>query len=293
MGTLLKVEFGSDLVGYCDLHPHLELGDLDLDSQLNLLTVQKPTQQAKNSLHWALIDAHARRRGISAFADLKLPTTHWLATDVQQLQTDLAQIRAQSYSHIKIKMGRDLDSETKNLLAVLPELHGLRLRLDFNESEIEKSFSNWWRQNESRLLPSLDYIEDPFVFESQSWSRATAPLALDRNLNRENLKDFSHPTIIFKPAVSEVSWLSSMNKRVVFSSYMDHPLGEMAAIYAAAHYSQTLERMEVCGLRTWHLFEKNEFSEGLQNLGAHLDVAVGTGFGFDDILLNQAWSALS
>lgn len=245
MGALLKVEFSPDLVGYADLHPHPELGDLSLQGQLMKLKQQVPTLQTKNSLHWSLVDAHARRKGESLFEGLKLPSTHltWTTTETFESAVELA--HRFHYSHIKFKMGRDPENELKILNNFSSALQSLVLRLDFNEAMRPKDFNQWWQHLNSRVKDCIDYVEDPFPFSAPDWSQCSAPLAIDRGLSKETLKEFSHDVVIFKPAVSELFWLNSMNKRSIFSTYMDHPLGEMAAIYAAAHYFQTHEYIEV------------------------------------------------
>lgn len=291
-GVLLKIEFSSELLGYCDLHPHPELGDVLLKDQLERLKNQTPTLQTKNSLHWALVDAHARKKGESVFNNLKLPTTHLTWTELDLLEEALEQAHQLQYTHLKLKTGRDPERELQILHQYSSELKAFRLRFDFNEALSREAFESWWKKLNSDVKSCVDYVEDPFPFNASDWARSSAPLALDRGLGRESLKEFSHNVIVFKPAISDLSWLNSMNKRTIFSTYMDHPLGEMAAIYAAAHYYQTHDQIEVCGLKTWPLFETNEFSEVLLDTGSKLSVAPGSGFGFDDLLQKQKWSVL-
>ena len=292
-GALLKIEFSDDLMGFSDLHPHPELGDGDLSEQLEFVSRSEPSVLVNRSLHWALIDAHARKKGESLFKGKSLPQTHFIVTDLMKLEWDqLSDLKSQGYKYLKVKVGRDLPAETLKLLEVTQHLAGLSLRLDFNEALDPRVFSDWWKQVEPALKNHLDYIEDPFPYAPEKWSASPAPLALDRSLNLENLKTFDGSVVIFKSAVSDTHWLNNINRRVVFSTYMDHPVGEMSAIFAAAQHENDVGNKEVGGLRTWHLFEKNEFSESLQNRGAELDVAEGTGLGFDEQLNAQDWKPL-
>jgi O-succinylbenzoate synthase len=71
-GALLKVEI-ADGVGYSDLHPWQELGDLPLSDQLNSLKTSVPSKQAQRSLALAEFDRSARSKGISAFNGLVIP----------------------------------------------------------------------------------------------------------------------------------------------------------------------------------------------------------------------------
>ena len=292
-GALLKIEFSEGLTGYSDLHPHTELGDRELSEQLDCLSRDESTVLINRSLHWALIDAHARKKGESLFRGRSLPKTHAIATDVIQLEADhLDKLNDLGYSFLKVKMGRDLPDETLKILELSQHLGGMKLRLDFNESLDQRVFRDWWKQVHPALQAHVDYIEDPFPYSGEKWGESGAPLALDRSLSLENLKSFDGSVVIFKPAVSDTHWLNNINHRVVFSTYMDHPLGEMSAIFAAAQHYNDVGKEQVGGLRTWHLFDSNEFSESLQGDGPELRVAEGTGLGFDEQLKAQNWKPL-
>lgn len=292
-GALLKIQFSEELVGYADLHPHPELGDEVLEEQLAGLGKGEPSKLTRRSVHWALIDAHARKKGESLFASLQVPKTHALVTDLENFKVDqLQDLKAQGYEYLKVKMGKDLPNETQKVLQLIPQLQGISLRIDFNESLDVRVFSDWWNLARGVLEEHVDFIEDPFPYRPEAWRASKAPLALDRPLNLENLKTFDGSVVVFKPAISDTHWLNTIQHRVVFSTYMDHPVGEMSAIFAAAqHYAHGGEG-QVCGLRTWHLFDTNEFSEILSDVGPELSVADGTGLGFDEQLRSQNWKPL-
>ncbi len=295
LGALLKVQFSKDLIGFADLHPHPELGDSQLSEHLDCIFRNEPSSLVNCCLHWALIDAHARKKGESLFKGLKLPRTHAIVTDLNRVnEYKIDELKQQGFDYLKIKMGRDIPVETMQLLQLTQKLQGLKLRLDFNEALDTRVFSDWWKLVKGGLEDHLDYIEDPYPYSPEGWTLSTAPLALDRSLNLENLKTFDGPVVVFKPAVSDTHWLNTIHHRVIFSTYMDHPLGEMSALFAAAqYYTDTGQQPEVCGLRTWHLFESNEFSESLDDKGSVLSVAGGTGLGFDEQLKSQNWKLLS
>lgn len=293
LGTLLKIEWSPDLVGYADLHPHTELGDLDLKDQLYHLKNNLPTPLVNRSLHWALIDAHARKNQQDLFKDLILPKTHKIVTDLSLVETlDWENWKTKGYTHVKIKMGRDLSLETSKLKEFYDQADGIQWRLDFNESLSELEFQTWWADVSPWLGTKIDFIEDPTTYDGESWGASAAPLALDRALNLENLKSFGGAVVIFKPAISDTHWLNNIQRRVVFSNYMDHPFGEVTAIFSAAQHYNDVERAEVCGLRTWDLFEQNEFSESLKGDGPELSLCPGTGFGFDSQLKTLPWKVL-
>ncbi|MCB0407742.1 MAG: hypothetical protein KDD34_06010, partial [Bdellovibrionales bacterium] len=222
-----------------------------------------------------------------------LPKTHYLCPDIHSFTEEKIQIlKQQGYTHIKLKLGRDLDFETKQLKKHFNQLNSFQWRLDFNESLTVEAFQTWWHENKNILRPLLDYIEDPMPFDAAAWETLNAPIALDRGLDFENLKNFSGNCIVFKPANNILQWLSNLKHRVVFSNYMDHPLGEMTAIYAAQQYYEETTKEEVCGLKAWTLYEKNEFSEQLKDLGPKLFLAQGPGFGFGNLLEKQNWKVL-
>ncbi|MCB0406952.1 MAG: hypothetical protein KDD34_02045, partial [Bdellovibrionales bacterium] len=115
-GVLLRVEFSSHLVGYADVHPHPELGDATWEDELKKFIDQKPSQLFTNSLHWALVDAHAREKNEPVIKSSTLPKTHYLCPDIHSFTEEKIQIlKQQGYTHIKLKLGRDLDFETKQL----------------------------------------------------------------------------------------------------------------------------------------------------------------------------------
>lgn len=276
-GRLLKVEFAPGKIGYSDL------------SQPQFL---------ENSLNLAKLDSEYRARGKSAFAHLRLPKTHKIITEIETHgkgesllndKTDSIQL----YSHYKIKMGRDLSAETKTLYQLIKSLpQEKKIRLDFNAVLPETEFSEWWKNVSEWLVVHLDFIEDPFPFDPNRWGAwlAQCPLALDADLNAVTLKNPSAQVVIVKPAWFDIGDCK-VDSRVVFTNGMDHPLGQMAALYKAAkYYEKYPEKEEVGGLRSWELFETTEFSEYLgPQVGGEVKPAHGTGFGFDEILERVNW----
>ena len=91
--------------------------------------------------------------------------------------------------------------------------------------------------------------------------------------------------IVIKPAVQEIP---NTHAEIIVTSYMDHPLGQLCAAYAAAaaHITTT------CGLVTHVLYESDPFIERMYLDGARLVAPQGTGFGFDDLLEGLPWRRL-
>ncbi|MEO0335288.1 MAG: hypothetical protein AAF202_02785, partial [Pseudomonadota bacterium] len=98
--------------------------------------------------------------------------------------------------------------------------------------------------------------------------------------------------IVVKPALQAWEALQiTTDHRAVFTNYMDHPVGEMFAIYHAAQFYSN-RKAEVCGLRAHHLFERHSYSEWVEGSGPKLRVAEGLGIGFDTLLENESWLPL-
>jgi O-succinylbenzoate synthase len=90
---------------------------------------------------------------------------------------------------------------------------------------------------------------------------------------------------VIKPAIQEIP---CSDAEVVVTSYMDHPLGQLCAAYAAAYAGITT----TCGLITHVLYEPDPFIERMQITDARLVPPGRSGFGFDDLLEGLPWRSL-
>ena len=250
-GVLLRVDGG-----VADLHPWPELGDVPLDEQLALLRQGRPTAQAAASLHYASLDAAARREERSLFEGVTIPQSHWPGADAPA-----------GFDTVKVK----------DLLEVDP---ALRIRIDFNARLTEKEFL--------ALVPGLprerlDFVEDPFPYDASRWRdvrRATGlRFALDRFAGEADV-------LVHKPALTTV--VPSFEGEIVVTSYMDHAIGQLTAAWVAATHDVSAR----CGLATHVLYEADAFSERLRFEGARLVPPSGSGFGFDDLLEALPWRPL-
>ena len=296
-GSLLKVEFPNGTIGYSDLRPHPELGDQDLKFHLKSLDQQQPTIQAKKSLFFAEIDAKARASNESLFKNLKLPQTHYAAGSLANFRIEQTQTITESgYTHIKFKTGIDLVKERYNLSELLKQCESLSVRLDFNESLSSTQFINWLEAFKPDELCRIDFIEDPFRFEQEAWSKIkNVSLGIDRQVSPKVVKDKPWLIPVIKPAINDLSvfFKEPAKQRIIFTNYMDHPLGEMAAIFESAkYYQETHTTIQTCGLRTSHLFKSSAYSELILGSGPELKTAEGFGLGFDQLLEQEPWQIL-
>lgn len=303
-GALLRVQFDDDSVGYADCHPWEELGDLCLRKQLQLLLKGKTTPLTQQSLYFARIDANARSKNENLFKDLKIPSSHYLITNIIHCEEKCFEdVINQGFTHIKIKLGRNLKSETKILTQWIKHssINNLNLsfRLDFNAQISENQFLEFL-QEISPWKHRIDFFEDPFSWNPSIWnsfqSNHKITLACDHQSHLA-IGDCSNvDVLVFKPAVQNVETLfrqhDILKQRVVITSYLDHPLGQLCAAYTAAKLKESYPKIDVCGLTTHRVYQTTDFSSQLGSSNPFLSVPQGTGFGFDDLLIKQKWIGL-
>jgi len=242
--------------GFADVHPWPELGDEPLETQLAKLARGETTMLTRRSLELARIDGDARARGVSLFAGLTIPLSHWPGADPPP-----------TFDTVKIK---SIDR--------IPDR--VRLRIDFNAKLRPEEFL---MIAEGLPRERIDFVEDPCPYEGATWTalreQTGVPLALDRFVAEEGVD-----VLIVKPAIQEIP---QTKKEMIITSYMDHPIGQFGAAYCAA-----LHPAPRCGLFTHVLYEKNEFIERIRSDGARLLPPEGTGIGFDDLLEGVPWKKL-
>ncbi|MBX9702583.1 MAG: hypothetical protein K2X39_00380 [Silvanigrellaceae bacterium] len=318
-GALLKVHFEHGLVGYADCSPLPQMGDAPLQEQLSLLSKNLFTPLTIQSITLARVDAKYRSKNMSAFTGLEIPESHYLVTKLSDdFLSTLVNIHEQSFQAVKIKVGYHLAEETSLVKKALEKIQRLnlklKLRLDFNFShpyESVKHFLNELRGFEQHI----DFIEDPFPYEEHAWKKlgqeTQIKFAQDQ---KKNLLNFGFSTsnaditpsfsgLVIKPAIENVedyvAFINKQNLFVVFTSYMDHPLGQLGAVYLAAQFYELFpQKKMICGFLTHKVFKKNEFSEAFLNdspylIGTNFLSASGAGFGFQEQLDKQTWKQIS
>jgi O-succinylbenzoate synthase len=261
-GALLRVGDG-----FADVHPWPELGDAPLEAQLAMLARDETTPLTRASLQFAAIDATARREGCHLFEGLAIPPSHWPGSDPPD-----------GFDTVKLKR-----------IDHIPDR--VRLRIDFNSTLTPEEFIRI-----AATLPRerIDFIEDPCAYDAATWrelrSRTGLRLALDRAGATEHRQEClcsvaGIDVLVIKPAKHEIP---KTDAEIVVTSYMDHPLGQLCAAYAAAKAGITA----TCGLVTHVLYEPDAFIERMQIDGSRLVSPGGNGFGFDDLLERLPWRKL-
>lgn len=261
-GALLRIEYRDGKVGYCDCHPWPECGDETLFTQIEMLKNGLTTNLTKCSLKFAKLDAEARALKKNLFEGLTIPPSHWLLKSMDEPIPE-------GFTTVKLKVKKD-DNLT-NFLENLPP--GIKVRLDFNNAHTFESFSKCVFNN------TIDFIEDPYPYEKESWEKSPVPLATDFQKERG-------PISILKPARDNYEEFLHCD-RIIVTSYLDHPIGQLSAAYVAALLKKKRpEKIDVCGLLSHHVYEENPFSK-------RLNFQHPNSLGFDDLLENSPWEVIN
>ena len=296
-GTLIRVDGGEGHFGYGCIHPWVELGDLDLEATLEKLSQGETTALSRRALRCAGLDADARSRGVSLFEGLTVPESH--ATLMADSWCVMEAVDA-GFKIAKLKVGKSLSREIffiREQALAHPEL---RWRLDFNHTQSLEAIRGFLTSLGDTVRGRIDFLEDAGLPHEamDSGTLGHVSLAIDRFAESGGSP---HEVIVIKPALNDPAPLleraKTSGKRVVFTSYMDHPLGQCFAAYEAgvayAHYS---EWIDTCGLITHGLFEKDaeldRFRVCMGSAKPEFPPPKGTGLGFDELLESLAWQKL-
>lgn len=264
--------------GFACLHPWPELGDRSL--QDCLANFDSPLM--KRALACAEADGHAREEGVSLFQNLNVPISH--ATLPEASPNLIENALLSGFTTIKVKANQSL-GQLKTLLNDFPQV---RWRIDFNATAQQEKL----RLELKNLKLQIDFIEDPFPFEASRWrdfeKTTSIALANDRAVEESS----SCGIHIIKPAANDPEPILARTGRKVFTSYMDHPLGQTFAAWQAALAAPKSGAGEIHGLQTHHLFEPNPFTEALGPHRPQFQIPSGPGLGFQDLLDDLPWKKI-
>ncbi len=291
-GALLRI--GS---GFADLHPWPELGDLPLEAHLASIAAGRPTRLATRSLACAAADGQARELGVSLFEGLPIPPSHY-PIGIGEIPEFIFLERA-GFDRAKMKAGSDAAAEADRLAEATPSLlkTGIRLRIDFNGSLSQSEIGDMLERLPRALIERIEFLEDPVPADSAAWNairqRWRVKIAADREKPDSDCWDIA----VIKPAWEPdetVEIAIDRGKPLVFTSAMDHPVGQLwAAWNAAVAQKDHPGRVLACGLLSHGAYEQNEFSECLATDGAILLPPEGHGLGFDELLEGLDWARLT
>jgi O-succinylbenzoate synthase len=290
-GALLRVAFDDGLVGYCDCHPWSELGDLPLAKQLKNLASAQLTPLLSCSLQFARMDAEARRQGASVFKGLKIPPSHQLVS----LSESIGPFLEEKITCFKLKVGASPNEEIAVMTQWVQEHPEIHLRLDFNQKIARHQFLEYWQKIPCDVQQAIQFVEDPYLYDVEAWSKdqkqLQIPFAADRAASLATFE--AAKIIIHKPAIEPICKLFNPQMRLVVTSYLDHPFGQMCAAYIAAKLADCYPQQILdCGLLSHRCYEKHSFADDISSKGPNLYPAEGTGFGFDTLLEGTIWQNL-
>lgn len=266
--------------GFGCLHPWPELGDPTVEDCLADFAGERRFALVKRTMACLAADGEARQAGRSLFEELEVPPSH--ATLPALNRAVLEEAVARGFDRVKVKAGRAVRRELAALRKFLGDFPDLRWRLDFNGTgrvgELVEIFDEWSDEE----CGKIDFLEDPVAYGGDDWRRLGGetgmPLANDREVEAER---GDSGVLVIKPAVNEMR----AGQRVVVTSYLDHPLGQVFAAWEAARAGVT----EVCGLQTHGVFARDPFTEALGPVQPRFQIPGGTGLGFDDLLEGLPW----
>jgi O-succinylbenzoate synthase len=302
-GSLLKIQWPDGLVGYADLHPWPELGDPDINQQLEDLKSGKMTELVEQAIWLARLDAKARSEKKSLFDGLPKVKNHFLITDFQSIKDSMIdEIRSAGFATFKIKVGIDPFEESKFVSRLIRQ-HPIMVRLDFNST----ADFQFLQRFVSLLTPpekaKIEFVEDPFPWDPTLWSDASklVPLAIDHEITKINWDSLPEKSpfkfVVVKPARMDVQkTLEKIVKhdlKMVVTSSLDHPVGVAHALAVASEFKKTYPaRLADCGCLTNRAYKANSFSAQFITNGPFLVQPLGTGIGFDEILSSLNWESV-
>jgi O-succinylbenzoic acid--CoA ligase len=275
--------------GFACVNPWPALGDPRVEELLSRLRSGLPQRLLERALACASADGAARLKGRALFDIGGIPLTVPGAGSARCIprshatvtgEADFPALAAAGFRTVKLKtQGADAGIAERVRAAVEA---GLRVRIDCNGTGITALHSL------CAFKEHIDFIEDPESYDAARWREIRAelgmPLALDR-LDGPNAGGYD--IRVLKPALETCERCAVP---VVFTSYMDHPLGQMFAAWEASRYDgMQLE----AGLLTHHLFEPDAFIQAVRSDGPQLLPAEGTGLGFDTLLDALPWQRLT
>ncbi|NUN04565.1 MAG: hypothetical protein HUU57_02275 [Bdellovibrio sp.] len=300
-GVLLKVQWADGAVGYADLHPWPEFGDISLADQLADLRRGRMSAQVEQCVWLARKDAQLRKDKKSIFDGVDKIKNNYLVTDYKKIQPGfLDEIKKEGFSTLKLKMGHNLQGEAAALSHVAAA--GLKIRLDFNALGRWQIFEKFMSNVPLTVRAHIEYVEDPFPFDTNTWQDAQklVRIAIDSQYDKVPWQTMNHApfdVIVVKPAKMDVDTAMSrcekFNLKATITSYMDHPVGVLSALGIAMELKKKYGEMILdAGCFTHRLFQMDVFSAELSNQGPYFMKTKGTGVGFDDLLGALPWQPL-
>lgn len=289
-GVLLRGDNG----GYACLQSWPELGDSPLEYELDALRDGTPLRLGERALKCIELDGEARANGVSLFEGLTIPRSHATLT-VSATPAQVYNLHQRGFRVGKIKVVPKLAATVERLTNLASMVPDWKWRVDFNCTLSLDAALKFWDMLSDAMKERIDFVEDPCYYDVETWQAlqdAGMPLGYDTPLQESAIPArTSKPMMrLVKPARHH-----SNSGLPVFTTYLDHPLGQCWAAYNAAKFytGKPAEEVPLCGLVTQHVFRPNPFSEELgMDVTPEFHAPKGTGLGFDSLLKSLPWKKL-
>jgi O-succinylbenzoate synthase len=302
-GALFKVTWSNGKVGYSDLMPRPELGDLSLDQELENLKKFKMSSLVEQMIALANRDADFRSTGKNAFQDSKKVKNSYFISEVTSTDSSLFEkIRSQKFSTLMIDCGQNFEDEAEHVRRIL-RMTNFIVRLDFNAKADFSILERFMAKIEPGLKPRIEYIEDPMPFEPSSWAEATnlAPLAIETQYPHVQWDNPSLvpkiKTLVIRPSRFDIDKsiknALQYNCKMVVTSSLEHPVSTAHASLVASDLMikyPLLVSDHDCLYQTF--YAPHSFSGYLTAQGPYLTTSPGLGIGFDAKFKALNWDPL-
>ncbi|WP_413586295.1 o-succinylbenzoate synthase MenC [Bdellovibrio sp. HCB274] len=301
-GALIKVEWPHGFVGYGDLHPWPELGDMTLADQLAALKKGKITPQMEQTIWLARKDADLRKKGKTILTTGEKVRNNYLVSNYAEIIPGfLDELKRASFSTIKLKVGRDLAAEANAVTRIAAA--GFKIRLDFNSACSWQSFERFFSGLSPQEKVWIEYVEDPFPFDPDAWmdAKKLVKIAMDsayEKVDWDKITKAPFDVLVIKPAKMDVDKAiercKKFNLKATVTSYMDHPVGSLGALAVAMECKELYPNIMLdAGCMTYRSYQMDQFSASINTTGPYFSSIKGTGIGFDLLLKELPWQKLN
>ena len=248
-GVYAMVSFDDGLVTRSCLQSWPGLGDPSLEQCLQDLKARdRKNPLVDKTLYWAELARDVDVSQELAAAHSFIENSHRLVFS----ETEPTVLNGQQ--KLKMKVGLNMDKE----IAQLKQWHELnpniQLRLDFNGKMNLGDFEYWFKDM-GCLAENIEFIEDPMDYDYDLWmtlkKKYSVALALDIQAQElilaNEIGSDAVDVVCCKPARNRLelmaNWCVQHNKKLLFTHYMDSPLGQAFAIYEARRFLQSYPQL--------------------------------------------------
>ena len=300
-GQVVEGALLTDGIGFSVLHPWTSLGDPSLTSLLEDLSKHKKNPLVQRSLELLSIDAQARAKDKSLLP-AQSPASH-LFLDLRDslVVSKLKSALKEGIQLFKFKIAFDVDHEIIVFKKIQKEFaqENFKIRLDANHrfrsaAPLFQSLETF----DDSFISQIDFIEDPFAGSLDDWIsfKEKSALRIAHDFASEEFRDLCDVWIL-KPTRNNpwplVELALQKNKKLVFTSALDHELGQLAALSIANEVQKKYPFLvEDGGFLSFS--ELEGAGTHFRRKGNRLDFESlrGLGFGCESLLSSISWQDL-